>query len=302
MLSCITGSSNNTFKYGADGLRRQKTTNGISTDYSYDSAMMVREGHASNGTFTPTITYLNGARGPEYRRDDTQTEIDSQGRTVTKTRWYVYDGLGSVVGELDPLGNLTSSPKYDVYGNVRSNGGIASTKHGFVGSLGHLSEAETGLIYMRARYMDPAVGRFVSQDLAGQGENWFTYCSNNPVNSVDENGNDWGLVVKELCEWFYNNIAPGIIKTPEFQTMFFKTVTRLQEQLRSIITKIFGGAEQMEAGEDQDVAGNELNGEAEEAAGGVSMISSVEELKSLLEGQAVLDLLYSDIQDYMDGL
>ena len=188
MVSCITGSNNNTFKYGADGLRRQKTTNGVSTDYSYDSTMMVREGHASNGTFTPTITYLNGARGPEYRRDDTQTEIDSQGRTVTKTRWYVYDGLGSVVGELDPLGNLTSSPKYDVYGNVRSNGGTASTKHGFVGSLGHLSEAETGLIYMRARYMDPAIGRFISEDPECDGPNWFVYCSDNPGNAKDPSG------------------------------------------------------------------------------------------------------------------
>ena len=91
-------------------------------------------------------------------------------RTVTKTRWYVYDGLGSVVGELDPLGNLTSSPKYDVYGNVRSNGGTASTKHGFVGSLGHLSEAETGLIYMRARYMD--LPRLMIIDLAPRCSAW----------------------------------------------------------------------------------------------------------------------------------
>ena len=87
-------------------------------------------------------------------------------------------------------GNLTSPPKYDVYGNVRSNGGTASTKHGFVGSLGLLSEAETGLIYMRARYMDPAVGRFISQDPSRDGANWFVYCSNNPVNAVDRNGKD----------------------------------------------------------------------------------------------------------------
>ena len=85
-------------------------------------------------------------------------------------------------------GNLTSSPKYDVYGNVRSNGGAASTKHGFVGSLGHLSEAETGLIYVRARYIDPAVGRFVSQDPKCDGANWFVYCGNNPVNAVDPDG------------------------------------------------------------------------------------------------------------------
>ena len=59
------------------------------------------------------------------------------------------------MGEVDPLGNLTSSPKYDVYGAVRANGGTASSKQGFVGGLGHCRDPETGLIYMRARYYDP---------------------------------------------------------------------------------------------------------------------------------------------------
>ena len=189
MVSCIITGSSSTFKYGADGLRRQKTTNGTTTDYAYDATMMVREGVASGGTLsTVKATYLIGPRGPEYRRDDTATELDGQGRTVTKARWYVYDGLGSVVGEVDPLGNLTSSPKYDVYGAVRANSGTATTKQGFVGGLGHLSEAETGLVYMRARYMDPSTGRFESEDPSLQGKNWFVYCGNNPITQADESG------------------------------------------------------------------------------------------------------------------
>ena len=193
LVSCIIGGSTNTYKYGADGLRRQKTANGATTDYAYDGSMMVREGRAAGGILTPatvTATYLIGPQGPAYRRDDTQSEVDSQGRTVTKARWYVYDGLGSVVGEVDPLGNLTSSPKYDVYGAVRANAGAASTRQGFVGGLGHVSDTETGLIYMRARYYDPSMGRFVSQDPACSGRNWFTYCDNNPINEVDQTGRD----------------------------------------------------------------------------------------------------------------
>ncbi len=80
-----------------------------------------------------TATYLSGPRGPEYRRDDTRTEADGQGHTFGVTRWYVYDGLGSVVGEVDPLGNLTCSDAYDVYGAVRGRTGTATTAHGFVG-------------------------------------------------------------------------------------------------------------------------------------------------------------------------
>ena len=109
--------------------------------------------NASN-VLVPTATYLQGPRGGKCHRDDTQAETDGQGHTFGKTRWYVYDGLGSVVGEVDPQGNLTSSPKYDVYGAVRANTGSASSKQGFVGSLGHVSDTETGLIYMKARYYD----------------------------------------------------------------------------------------------------------------------------------------------------
>ena len=164
----------------------------MTTDYAYDGTMLVREGHAAGGSLTPTATYFQGASGPCYRRDDTQTQTDGQGHTFGKTGWYVYDGLGSVVGEVDPLGNVTSSPKYDVYGAVRGNGGTANTKQGFVGSLGHLSEPETGLIYMAARYMDPQTGRFVSQDPSKNGNNWFAYCDNNPVNEVDRTGKAGG--------------------------------------------------------------------------------------------------------------
>jgi len=192
LVSCLINGNTTAYKYGADGLRRQSAKNGVSTDYAYDGTMLVREGHAAGGTLTPstvTATYFIGARGPEYRRDDTATEVDSQGRTVTKARWYVYDGLGSVVGEVDPLGNLTSSPKYDVYGAVRGNGGTASSKQGFVGSLGHVSD-DSALIYMRARYYDPSAGRFVSEDNKRNGINWFVYASNDPVNRADFSGNE----------------------------------------------------------------------------------------------------------------
>lgn len=41
---------------------------------------------------------------------------------------------------------------------------------------------------MRARYMDPVTGRFISQDPAKNGVNWFSYCGNNPVNAIDQTG------------------------------------------------------------------------------------------------------------------
>jgi len=91
---------------------------------------------------------------------------------------------------VDTAGNVTASRKYDVYGLVRA-GGSGTSRHKFVGSLGHTSEDETGLIYMRARWMDPSLGRFISEDSARDGANWFEYCRGNPVNAVDPDGREW---------------------------------------------------------------------------------------------------------------
>jgi RHS repeat-associated protein len=138
--------------------------------------MPVEEVGYAQGTNTPYVSamYLIGPRGPEYRRDVGHQSVS----------WYVYDGLGSVVEEVDPSGNITAARKYDVYGLVRS-GQLGSSSQKYVGSLGHESDTNTGLIYMRARYMDPVLGRFLSEDPARHGNDWFLYCVENPINCID---------------------------------------------------------------------------------------------------------------------
>jgi RHS repeat-associated protein len=62
-------------------------------------------------------------------------------------------------------------------------------QHGFCGQLGHTAEDGTGgLIYMRARYYDPAIGRFVSEDQKQSGNNRYAYAGNSPTNAVDATG------------------------------------------------------------------------------------------------------------------
>jgi len=184
----VSGGNTSQFVYGADGLRRTSIVNGDPVHHVLDNGMMVREMVPSGQTLIPKATYLIGPRGPEYRRDDQTQAI----------RWYMYDGLGSVLAEVDPSGNLTASRKHDVYGLVCA-GGSGTSRHKFVGSLGHTSEDETGLIYMRARWMDPVLGRFISEDPARDGANWFEYCRGNPVNAVDHDGQktEWWA----WCAW-----------------------------------------------------------------------------------------------------
>src|SRR5579883_2427831 len=83
--------------------------------------------------------------------------------------------------------NIIAARKYDVYGMVRS-GQLGSSSQKYVGGLGHESEGNTGLIYMRARYMDPVLGRFISEDPSRDGANWFVYCGDEPVNACDPDG------------------------------------------------------------------------------------------------------------------
>ena len=58
--------------------------------------------------------------------------------------------------------------------------------------------ATSGLTYMRARYYEAETGRFISEDPAGEGPNWFTYCLNNPTTFADETGKSAQVVVYAL--------------------------------------------------------------------------------------------------------
>ena len=42
-------------------------------------------------------------------------------------------------------------------------------------------DEESGLYYLRARYYDPNVRRFISEDPVEDGGNWYVYAGNNPV-------------------------------------------------------------------------------------------------------------------------
>ena len=53
---------------------------------------------------------------------------------------------------------------------------------------GEYTDTESGLIYLRNRYYDPSIGRFITEDPIRDGSNWYIYCDNNPVMYVDPLG------------------------------------------------------------------------------------------------------------------
>jgi len=167
------------FRYRADGMRVEKqVVGGLTTKYVYDGQTVIGE-IRSDGT---KRWYVMGAMGYVCRIDE-----GANGEILARD-YFVYDGLGSCRALVSSNGVVVAKYDYDVYGSVRGQEGQRANSFKYVAQIGHPTDEETGLIYMRARYYDPEVGRFVSEDPKMHGANWYWYVDANPVMLVDRTG------------------------------------------------------------------------------------------------------------------
>ena len=115
-----------------------------------------------------------------------QYAIAQSAGTVT----YEYtDQQGTPLAEADANGNITATFDYTPYGTTAL--GTAPNGPGYTG---HVNDPGTNLIYMQARYYDPATGHFLSVDPTDVSPgnvflyNRYSYANNNPIVNVDPNG------------------------------------------------------------------------------------------------------------------
>jgi len=103
--------------------------------------------------------------------------------------YYHYDGIGSTIAITNASGTVVNKYAYDEYGKVLSQTEATSNPFKYVGKYGVMDDG-IGLLYMRARYYDYEMRRFISKDPIGFGGglNVYSYVGNNPINGIDPLG------------------------------------------------------------------------------------------------------------------
>ncbi|GAB4512556.1 MAG: hypothetical protein Tsb0026_16580 [Sulfuricaulis sp.] len=169
-----TGIATEAYVYDPEGRRIQKTVGSTATHYLYNGPDIEAE-YASTSWTSSQARYVHG---PSW--DDPVLRS-----TSTTSQYYHQDGLGSITAVTDAAGTVTGSARYDAWGlKLSSTGSIP--QYGYTGR----EPDATGLVYYRARYYDPSVGRFTQRDPQGfvDGVNRYAYVRNNPVNYTDPTG------------------------------------------------------------------------------------------------------------------
>lgn len=224
---------NTVYSYDDNGNTTGKASPGVLIRYTYDDAnrlieadsgdavtryvynadgLRVRSTHTPTGATPITIYYLQDSGYAyaqvieEYRQEGqgaktlsatytfadelvSQTRYDASGNPSTS--FVQMDGFGSTRWITDAAGSITDSIDYDAFGVEVRREGTTDVQHLY---RGEAFDPNVGFYYLRARWMDPGVGRFVTQDTyMGNGADpaslhKYIYTHSNPVNAVDPSG------------------------------------------------------------------------------------------------------------------
>ena len=168
--------------YDSNGMRTQKTVDGVKTNYYYDSNKNLIALVKGNDTL---LFY--------YDSDGSATSFSYNGTMY----FYVKNLQGDVIRIIDLAGTDVASYVYDAWGNIKDTKGEPTIREiNPIRYRGYVYDTETSLYYLQSRYYDPFTGRFLNADdtafigvsgtvLSG---NLFAYCENNPVNHIDNYG------------------------------------------------------------------------------------------------------------------
>lgn len=197
MTAVSQGGNSYSFAYNGVGDRLQQTVNSATTSYTLDL----------NAGLTQVLA------------DGTNTYLYALGRVAEQagTIWTYYhpDAIGSVRQLSDSTGTLTLGQSFEPFGDLLKSAGTGSSNYGFTGEW----TDGTGLLNLRARYLNTGIGRFMSRDTwAGDYNrplslNRWNYVEGNPINYTDPSGNTFrpmGYIhwVQVIQESIFSSYSP----------------------------------------------------------------------------------------------
>jgi RHS repeat-associated protein len=151
----------------------------------------------------------------------------------------ITDALGTVLALTTSSGNISTQYSYDPYGNATSNGGTSTNVSQYTGR----DNDGNGPYFYRARYYDPQIGRFLSEDPFGfrGGINLYRYAADSPTRFSDPFG--WDVTIT-LWPGAFGNGHVGVGVNTTDTVGFYPTNTSL--------CLVFGCSVPGQVGNDQD--------------------------------------------------
>jgi RHS repeat-associated protein len=150
--------------------------------------------------------------------------------------FYGYDGGGNVRQLTNSPGTVTDKYEYDAFGNDVYHTGTTPNNYLY---RGEQYDSDLGLYYLRARYYNPATGRFLSRDPAEAKLtdpatlHRYLYAGGDPINRVDPMGEEAflesKLLKKIITVTYYSVVLPAVVICGEVSIINFITQELLKE-------------------------------------------------------------------------
>ena len=169
---------NATYEYDGLGHRRSAERESVTTKYGLDILGMSRVLFETDANGNPTYFYVHGLGMISRIKADDNSE-----------RYFHYDFRGSTIAMTDENAMITHQYQYDEFGRTLDAQEENLNRFRFVGGFGVMWENER-MLFMRARYYDTDLGRFLSEDPVWS-TNLYNYAGNNPSKYIDAGGRQY---------------------------------------------------------------------------------------------------------------
>lgn len=218
LSSFVKGNYTYSFKYNAEGIRTEQTKWYTGSSYA-EIYHYVLDGTKIVQEYTTTSMNSTPSNVKQYYYDANDAVI---GFRYSGADYYFRKNLqGDVIAIINSSGTKVVEYTYSAWGEVLSVTGTLASTIGQINPFryrGYYFDKDTGFYYLKARYYDSVVGRFISFDDVNQYTPTFVYCENNPINMVDGDGHDAillldsnavlkmghiGLYIQYYRQWYY---------------------------------------------------------------------------------------------------